>query len=438
MLKVSDNKRFLTHEDGSPFFYLGDTAWSIYQALDRDDASYYLKDRAEKGFTVIQTVAISENDGLRLPNRYGHLPFRECDPTQPVEEYFRYVDEVIEKAASLGLVVGLLPTWGDKVGPVRWGIGPEVFTPENAFKYGEYVGARYRDYPIIWILGGDRNPDNEYRRSIWRSLAKGLKRGDGGRHLMSYHPMGVSSSSMFFPDEEWMDFNMLQSGHFVWDRDNYNFLMHDYAYSPPKPCIDAEPSYEEMSVALGAGYFGAYDVRKSMYWALFAGAFGHTYGANGIFQFYDSNSPEPPNPVWKPRKTWREALQLPGASQLQHARWLLESRPFLSRIPDQSILLSFPGTGAEYTSATRADDGSYAMVYSACGQPFTMDLGKLSGETCKGYWYDPRTGVSNPAGSFPCRGAQEFVPPSTADEPDWVLVLDDNSRGFAAPGTRSI
>ncbi len=164
MLKISENKRFLIRQDGSPFFYLADTAWFIFQRLDEDEVGYYLRDRAEKGFTVIQAVAISEFDGLHLPNRYGHLPLNNCDPTKPVEAYFHFMDVVIEKAASLGLVVGLLPTWGDKVGPVRWGVGPEIFTPENAFTYGEYLGTRYRDHPIIWILGGDRNPDNEYRR----------------------------------------------------------------------------------------------------------------------------------------------------------------------------------------------------------------------------------------------------------------------------------
>src|SRR5207249_11559924 len=110
---------------------------------------------------------------------------------------FRHVDHVVDKAASLGLLVGLLPTWGDKVGPMKWGVGPEVFTADNARGYGEFLGERYRDRPLIWILGGDRNPETEQHKAIWRALAAGLKRGDDGRHLMTYHPMGVFSSSSF-------------------------------------------------------------------------------------------------------------------------------------------------------------------------------------------------------------------------------------------------
>lgn len=70
-LKVSDNKRFLQHEDGTPFFYLGDTAWELFHRLNREDADIYLTDRAKKGFTVIQAVAIAELDGHVAANPSG-------------------------------------------------------------------------------------------------------------------------------------------------------------------------------------------------------------------------------------------------------------------------------------------------------------------------------------------------------------------------------
>lgn len=432
MLRVSDNQRFLVHEDGTPFFYLGDTAWALFQRLDREEAVRYLADRAAKGFTVIQAVALSEFDGLRVPNRYGDLPLYDGDPLRPNDAYFRHVDYVIDRAASLDLVIGLLPTWGDKVGPVKWGVGPEVFTTENAARYGEFLGERYREKPIIWILGGDRNPDSEQRKAIWRALAAGLRRGDAGRHLVTYHPMGVYSSSSFFPGEAWLDFNMFQSCHLVWDRDNYNFIAQDYDLAPPTPCMDSEPNYEDMPVGMRPenGYFGAYDVRKAAYWALFAGAHGHTYGANGVFQFWNGTERD----VFNPRLPWHEALALPGAFQMGHVRRLLESRPILARIPDQSLLVSNPGIGTHHTRATRADDGSYAFIYSAAGHRFAVDLGKLADRTIVGYWYNPRTGTANALGSIPAGGVREFTPPTHGADNDWVLVLDDEACAFIAPG----
>jgi hypothetical protein len=117
-LKVSDNHRFLAREDGSPFFYLGDTAWELFHRLNREEADRYLENRASKGFTVIQAVALAELDGIDAPNAYGHRPLLNNDPTQPdvkdgpANDYWDHVDYIVEKANALGLYIGLLPTWG--------------------------------------------------------------------------------------------------------------------------------------------------------------------------------------------------------------------------------------------------------------------------------------------------------------------------------------
>jgi hypothetical protein len=411
---------------------LGDTAWALFQRLNLEETREYLADRAAKGFAVIQAVALSEFDGLWVPNQSNDLPLDGGDPLRPNDAYFRHVDLVVDLAASLGLVVGLLPTWGDKVGPLKWGVGPIVFTPENAGSYGAYLGERYRDQPIIWILGGDRIPETDEQKAVWRALALGLKRGDGGRNLLTYHPLGVDSSSAYFHDDTWLDFNMLQSCHLAWNRDNYNLIAQDYDRQPTKPCLDGEPNYEDMPVNMNPanGYFSAYDARKAAYWALFAGAHGHTYGANGVFQFWDGRQPD----HFSPRRPWRDAIALPGAAQLQYARRLLESRPFLDRIPDQSLLASDPGTGTDHVQATRAASGSYAFIYSASGQPFSVDSSRLVGQTHSAHWYDPRTGAAHYLGSFPSGGSRSFEPPTRGADNDWVLVLDDPDQGFSAPG----
>src|SRR4051812_8009662 len=91
-LRVSADRRHLVHADGTPFFYLGDTAWELFHRLTREEADASLDDRARKGFTVIQGVALAEFEGLREPNAYGDLPLRGGDPTKPNDAYFRHVD----------------------------------------------------------------------------------------------------------------------------------------------------------------------------------------------------------------------------------------------------------------------------------------------------------------------------------------------------------
>lgn len=428
MLKLSENRRFLVRETGEPFFYLGDTAWELFHRLNREDAEHYLQDRAAKGFTVIQAVVLAEYGGLTVPNPYGDLPLEELDPTRPVEAYFRHVDWIVERAAELGLHIGMLPTWGDKWNR-KWGQGPEIFTLENARVYGEFLGRRYREKPIIWIVGGDRPIETEAHRELMRAMVAGLKAGDGGRHLVTYHPNGGHTSAEWLHDEPWLDFNMLQSGH-DYNRDNYNRIAADYARTPVKPCTDGEPGYEDHPAAFKAenGYLDDYEVRKFAYWALFAGAHGHTYGCHDIWQMFEPGR----EPVTAARTPWREALHLPGAGQMQHARRLLESRPFLTRVPDQSLLASDPGTGTDHVQATRGEDGSYAFIYVPSGKPVSVRLHGLSGEELLARWYDPRSGGCQGIATVSREGVREFVPP--AEGPDWVLVLDDAARGHGAPG----
>ena len=192
-LKVSDNHRFLVKEDGSPFFYLGDTAWELFHKLNREEAVRYLENRASKSFTVIQAVALAELDGLRSPNAYGHRPLMDNDPLRPdvkegpANDYWDQVDYIVDQANALGLYIGFLPTWGDKWNK-KWGVGGGSFTVESAAAYGEWIGRRYKDKGIIWILGGDRPVETEQHREIVRAMARGLRQGDGGTHLMTFHP----------------------------------------------------------------------------------------------------------------------------------------------------------------------------------------------------------------------------------------------------------
>jgi hypothetical protein len=140
-----------------------------------------------------------------------------------------------------------------------------------------------------------------------------------------------------------------------------------------------------------------------------------------------------------PRLPWTEAIDLPGAGQMLHARTLLESRPFLSRIPDQSLVSAQPADneGNEqqhlHVVATRDEDGSYALLYFPADVTVEVDLSKLSGDSMRALWFDPRSGQSTEAGTFPRSDTRSFKAPEWG--PDWVLVLDDAAHNYPLPGT---
>ncbi len=147
---------------------------------------------------MIQAVVLAEVDGLNVPNMEGNKPLIDNDPLKPNEAYFAHVDWVIEKAAEKGIFIGLLPTWGDKWNK-KWGIGPDIFNPENARAWGKFLGERYRNQSnIIWIAGGDRPVEVDLHRQTVVAMAEGLMEGDGGSHLMTFHPTGGSGSSTVF------------------------------------------------------------------------------------------------------------------------------------------------------------------------------------------------------------------------------------------------
>ena len=171
---VSANNRYLL-KDGKPFFWMGDTGWELFHRLTLDEASQYLKRRAEQGFTVIQAVALAELDGLQTPNANGDKPLNNNDPNQPNEAYFKHLDNIIDKAADYNVNIGLLPTWGDKFHKESWGAGPEIFNSSNAKWYGQWIGNRYKNKTnIIWIMDGDRNPQNALDVAIFSAMAQGI------------------------------------------------------------------------------------------------------------------------------------------------------------------------------------------------------------------------------------------------------------------------
>ncbi len=436
-LRVSENRHFLVTAQGAPFFYLGDTAWELFHRATREDAELYLKDRAAKQFTVIQAAVLAELDGLNTANAYGHTPFLGNDPARPNEPYFEHVDWLVNMAGSLGLYVGMLPTWGDKWNK-KWGQGPVVFTPQNAAAYGEWLGRRYRDKPVIWILGGDRPVETEEHKAILRALAGGLRAGDGGTHLMTLHPSGGHGSAEWFHGEGWLSFNLRQNGH-VAEFSRYAGTRADYDRTPAKPVIDGEPLYEDHPLSFKAaehGYSLAADVRRPLYWNLFSGACGHTYGHHSVWQMWAAGR----QPVNNPLLPWRAALDQPGAYQMQFGRRLIESRPVLTRVPDDDVVVpaavtnAVPGAGRYRFVATRDERGRYAFVYAPAGRPFSVRMDKISGAVVRAWWFDPRTGAATRLGEFPNTGTRAFVPPAPGEALDWVLVLDDAAQNFPPPG----
>jgi len=495
-IRASADGHFLVQPDGRPFFWLSDTAWELFNRLNREETDLYLKDRAQKGFTVILAVVtgrVGEGTGIKALNRYGQSPFIDRDPLQPNLDYFKHVDWAVDRAAHYGLRLALLPVWGlsDVSGEESTRIA-QLFDPAKAEQYGHWLASRYRGKGVIWVLGGDVDPlwpdnlrfvqDREGNwtrqggltirdfRPVYDALAKGIKAGDGLDAFITYHITGISFSgtahprtSLYFHDREWLTMNMIQSSHsidpttqlrmmgadFGWNSTlNYEPIGDEYASLPARPVVDSEPHFEDHPIVddvfnailqrFEGRYWRAYDIRNALYHALFAGAAGHAYGHFNVWEFYDiNNGPhdyfDPEN--FRDRKSWRIALDAPGAGQMHYAKALMLSRPYFSRIPDQTVIVGDLGKGEQHLSATRDRDGSYMMIYLPQGGSVVVDMTRLAGPVAVAWWFNPRTGTANRIkGDFSTSGTRSFTPATNGSENDWVLVLDEVRKELSAPG----
>jgi len=209
-------------------------------------------------------------------------------------------------------------------------------------------------------------------------------------------------------------------------------IENDYNMFPIKPCMDGEPRYEDHPTENNTAYHDDYDVREAAYWALFAGAHGHTYGCHDIWQFYN---PQKFSPINSSRKEWKEALQLPGAKQMKFVKSLMESFPFLVRIPDQSIIASEIGERQTHIQATRDFYGSYAFIYlPKFKNKVLINMNKITGEKKQAWWFNPREGKSHLVGEFKNKNIEEFTSPSRKNY-DWILIINDISKSYIPPGT---
>ena len=421
-LTVHPDGRYLTWEDGTPFFYLGDTAWEMFHRLTREEIEYYLAVRAGQGFTVIQSVALAEFSGLKGKNAYGRVPLRETDgvfdPAAPDEgngyDYWQHVDFAVDDAAGKELFIGLLPTWGDKFNR-KWGEGPEIFTPENALIYGQWLASRYKDkWNIIWILGGDRPLETQMHRDIVSAMARGIRSVDN-IHLMTYHPSGEASSVDFVAGQPYIDFHAVQSSHDLGAYDSWKLLRRT-GEAERKPFLDAEPRYEDHPACFKPEYgfmWDAADVRHNAYWNLMEGACGHTYGNNCVWNFNDI--PQPGRPY-----LWRDALHHEGAGQMANLLRLRMSRPYFEFRAAPELTQDDSACMA-HQCAGRGE--KYAFIYSPMGLPIRAYLNELGGKAVRAAWFDVRTGETRLFAMVP-PSESLFVPPSCGKGCDWVLILD--------------
>ena len=441
-LMVSEESRYLKHENGTPFFWQGDTGWLLPQRLNRDEVAYYLDQCKKAGYNVVQIQTLN---GVPSINTYGQLSmtdgynFKEIDK-KGVYGYWDHMDYIVATAARNGIYIAMVPIWGGLVNSGQ-------MNEKEAVAYGKFLANRYKDAPnIIWLIGGDIRGDK--KTEVWQALAQSIRAIDAN-HVMSFHPRGRTTSATWFNDEPWLDFNMFQSGHRRYgqrkgdgdypieentEEDNWRFVEAS-TKTPLKPVIDGEPSYEDIPQGLhdpNETRWNDNDIRRYAYWSVFAGSFGHTYGHNSIMQFYTPGI----MPAYGADTAWWDALKDPGFNQMKHLKSLMLALPYFERVPDQSIIAGQNGERYDRAIATRGSD--YLLVYNYSGRPMQIDLTKISGDKKNVWWYNPKDGALQYVGEFDNATTTFQHESGYMSGNDRVLIAIDAAKGYIETTSTSL
>jgi hypothetical protein len=454
-LEVSSNGHYVQHADGTPFLWIGDTGWGMFQQLTREEVDQYLDSRQALGFTVIQSVAHWSPHGggmKRSPdnaaNAYGHRPFigEENAPntSEPLvvkggssvapNDYWDHADYIIAAVKKRNMYLALLPCWASELVS-----GTGEYTAAEAKTYGAFLGKRFGKEPnIIWILGGDTKAQfagydkhqnySEYDyREIYRSMAEGIVKGVTGKSpawneqhaawdevFFTYHPNGDApyGSSQWFHEDAWQDANGVE----VWKEVNdvYRTMLDDYQLKDPiKPSLFLEGSYEYGTYRHECGWVTPVRVRRQFYQTFFAGGAGHTYGAGPIWAMRGNEGD------YNCGYTWQQALDFPAAAQVSViGKQFLIDHKWNEWIPDGSVL-SGVGENESLKTAVTTASGKMALVYFSNNS--SCQVNNVLKKEAKAYWFYPRNGEKENVSSFKENESRDMVPPSKWE--DAILVL---------------
>ncbi|HXQ93283.1 MAG TPA: glycoside hydrolase family 140 protein [Nitrososphaerales archaeon] len=405
-LKISDNKRYLVDQNGSPFLLQGEAAWSLIARATKEDVETYLKNRAEKGFNTVLVNILEHWFADKPPeNLYGVEPFSIPNNfAAPNEMYFEHVDWVINKAAQYNIQVLLAPMYLGYPGTDEgWFNEILAASLSQCLEYGAYLGKRYADFDnILWSIGADRNPSAPGLLERLDLIALGIKEHDR-RHLMTAQCEPESSSMDQFSTGGWVDFDAVYTYGIV-----HRKLTIEYYRKPTMPIFLIESTYE------GEHNSSPAQIRRQAYWSVLCGGFGHIFGSF---------------PVDVSAKGWMSSLETPGAFSMMRWGRLLGPHKWYDLIPDQKHQVVTDGLGEfrglDFLSASFSQDMSTLIAYMPNARTITVDHSKLKGTKLRAWWYNPGTGESSNAGEFSTKSAVKHIPPKDGD---WVFILEDASE----------
>jgi hypothetical protein len=431
-LRLSENRRYFQHADGTPFLWLADTWWHGMSSRLHwpEEFKGLAADRKAKGFNVIQFVAgFSPDVGAFDPrdtNEAGHSWEQRYERINPA--YFDLVDFKVQELVRMGLVPNIFGFWGYHV---NW------LGLEKTKQHWRYLIARYGAYPVVWTLCGeagmpwyladDREQYAQKEKEILNDTARYIKEIDPFHRLLTVHPKRWEFEPI--PDMNPIDFFITQSSHDEYTGGIRLIASHIRTAReryPDRPVMLGEALYE------GIGGGCKEQIQRAMFWVcMLSGAAGHCYGANGVWQFNRPEAPfsaSPTGVTWG-NTAWQEAAGWLGSKHVGLGKQLLERYQWWRFEPHPEWI--FPAAKDEewFQPYAAGIPGEIRLFYFPCvvrtAKKVSHTVRKLEPNIkYHAYYLDPITGKEFPVGDVESTPEGEWVVPNSPIFQDFVLVLE--------------
>ena len=411
-LRVAKSGTHLEHADGKPFFVLADTCWNGPALSQPDEWEVYLKDRTAKGFTAIQ-VSMVAPWSLVPADAEGNVCGTVVEGKwQPNEAFYKRLDARLKAINDHGLLAMPVLLWALQKNK---DLGM-MLTTVQATDLVTFELKRYKELKALWILAGDNRYD-AVETAKWQAVGRAAF-GAVPQPLVTTHPTGQNFPwAKGWDDEKWLTVLGYQSGHgdspksWAWTHSGPPAEYGKRA-SFTRPVLNLEPPYEAHNGYTSKKPHTDFNARRAAWWGLLVHPpCGVTYGGHGVWGWGIKAGDEPTGHKGTgPAKVWKDALDLPGATQYGHIRKLFESVPFGQLRPAQELLAEQPGekSPADFVACAATPDQKVILVYTPTGKLMLKD--KPAGHAD---WLDPRTGETHPCDD----------PGHAPGEGDWVLVV---------------
>lgn len=450
-LRTEKGKRYFMYADGTPFFYLGDTHWSLPMeeldgtgGLQEDIAKskgitsqfeYIMDYRAEQGYTVIQSQQLAVyagftgnswmGDSVGTIYNYGVNDLI-LDKFQTLDRYFAYIAKkgFVHSHTQFSYPEELIEVW------LR---SASIFTEDELEKLCRYWVARYCAYPVMWATS--QEGDNDYYEWIgctsetnpWKMVLEYVAQYDPYDHPSTCHQENTGgtrvNNSAFkdLPSHSWYaaqwSFNYGDGSFLDWT------MLKEYWNDPgAKPVVNYEGRYDHY----WTGTFGS----RAQGWAAFMnGQFGIGYGVQPIWNlFWAGNDAEPPTSDgienYDSGLSWIEGLYSEAGEQLTYMKAFFEQYDWWKLEPCFNGNAYYKPNGTNYSVATVGNDLYLGYFYGkSYGKAI---LGTLTGMKNGEYtvrWMNCRTGQYTQTETITVTDGTYQIP-GKPDSGDYALAVE--------------